>query len=152
MKKIALVLILTGLFLTNAAIAKPSFKGENFSGEYLCKGKNETVGDYEVLVKLKLNTLNSYDNFGVYDYKTETVNQDSYYGQIVAKGRKIALTFKLSNAVNAEFSTGIGEFKKIGKRSWAFTNSYYEPDNNAGSFGTEYCKPYIKPKVVKKND
>ncbi len=139
MRKFLFSLVLSYFTFATVAYANPIFKGENYSGEYVCKGKNETVGEYEVFVTLKLNRISSYGKFGVYDFSTETVNNVIYFGQAVANGNRLALTFKLSDAKHAEFSTGIGEFKAIGKRRWAFQNSYYEPDDNGGNYGNEYC-------------
>jgi len=139
MRKFLIYLVLSYFTFMPIANANPVFNGVNYSGEYVCKGKNETVGDYEVFVMLKLNRISSYGKFGVYDFSTETVNNVIYFGQAVANGNRLALTFKLSDAKHAEFSTGIGEFKAIGKRRWAFQNSYYEPDDNGGNYGVEYC-------------
>jgi hypothetical protein len=139
MRKIVTGLVLSYLALSLTANAAPVFKGTNYSGEYLCKGKNDAVGDYEVIVTLKLNTLNSNAKFGVYDFNTETVNSVIYYGQAVADGNRLALSFKLSKAPNAEYSTGIGEFKKLKGRRWGFSHQYYEPDNSGGNYGTEFC-------------
>lgn len=148
MKKILLMVVFTMIAITQPLSAKPvsakkAFNGENFSGVYRCKGENEIVGDYEVFINLKLNRLNSYGNVGIYDFKTQTVNDENYFGQAIAHGRKIAVTFKLNKAVNAEYSTGIGSVRKLGKHQWAFTNNYYEPDDNGGNVGSEYCKSYI---------
>jgi hypothetical protein len=139
MRKFVTGLVLSYLALYSSAFAAPAFKGTNYSGEYLCKGKNDAVGDYEVIVTLKLNTLNSNAKFGVYDFNTETENSVIYYGQAVAEGNRLALTFKLSKAPNAEFSTGIGEFKKLKGQRWGFSHQYYEPDNSGGNYGTEFC-------------
>jgi hypothetical protein len=139
MRKLVTGLVLSFLALSLTANAAPVFKGTNYSGEYLCKGKNDAIGDYEVIVTLKLNTLNSNAKFGVYDFNTETVNSVIYYGQAVADGNRLALTFKLSKAPNAEYSTGIGEFKKLKGRRWGFSHQYYEPDNSGGNYGTEFC-------------
>lgn len=117
----------------------PKFTGKNFSGDYECKGKNESVGDYEVFVSLKLNLMNSHNNFAVYDFNTETTNKVIYFGQAIANGTRLAMTFKLSNSKNVEFSTGIGEFKSAGKNRWSFSNTYYEPDDTGGNFGSEQC-------------
>jgi hypothetical protein len=140
---------------SNGEYVEHRFTGQNFSGEYVCKGKNESVGDYEVFVTLKLNKISSNGKFGVYDFSTETLNNVTYYGQAVANGNRMALTFKLSDARNVEFSTGVGEFKKIGNRRWGFNNTYYEPDDSGGNYGTEYCamkKPFLPPtKTVKKS-
>jgi hypothetical protein len=139
MRKLVLCLVLTSFILSPFAYSAPAFRGINYSGEYLCKGNNEAVGDYEVVVTLKLNSLNSNGKFGVYDFNTETVNSVIYFGQAVADGNRLSLTFKLSKAPNAEYSTGIGEFKKIGNRRWGFNHRYYEPDDSGGNYGTEFC-------------
>ncbi len=139
MRKKVICFVLACFMFTPFAYAAPQFKGTNYSGEYLCKGNNEAVGDYEVMVTLKLNSLNSNGKFGVYDFNTETVNSVIYFGQAVADGNRLSLTFKLSKAPNAEYSTGIGEFKKIGNRRWGFNHHYYEPDDSGGSYGTEFC-------------
>ena len=139
MIKQALRFIFFFTIATSTAYAMPPFIGNDYSGEYTCKGKNASVGDYEVRVSLKLNTVTSHDIYGVYDFSTETNNQATYIGQIMAKSRKFAMTFKLLGASTNNFSTGMGEFKKIDHKRWAFNNTYYEPDGNGGNFGNDYC-------------
>jgi hypothetical protein len=139
MRKLVTGLVLSYFTLSHYAYAAPAFKGINYSGEYLCKGTNEAIGEYEVVVTLKLNSLNSKGKFGVYDFNTETVNSVIYFGQAVADGNRLSLTFKLSKAPNAEYSTGIGEFKKLKGQRWGFSHQYYEPDNSGGNYGTEFC-------------
>jgi hypothetical protein len=139
MKKIYLGTILFIATLSSHAEELPVFNGINFSGEYVCTGKNESVGDYEVFVTLKLNYMNSHGNFGVYDFNTETTNKVIYFGHAIANGYRLATTFKLSNSRNVEYSSGIGVFKKVGKKLWAFNNTYYEPDDTGGNFGSENC-------------
>jgi hypothetical protein len=139
MKKIIMGVVLACLTYIPSSFALPAFKGVNYSGQYLCKGKNEAVGEYEVTVMLKLNRLNSNGQLGVYDFSTETENSIIYFGQAVADGNRIALTFKLSKASNAEYSTGLGEFKKLSGRRLGFDHRYYEPDDNGGNYGTELC-------------
>ena len=117
----------------------PPFLGNNYSGEYTCKGNNASVGEYEVLVTLKLNPVTSHDIYGVYDFSTETNKQATYIGQIMAKDRKFAMTFKLLGSSKNNFSTGMGDFKKIDHKRWAFHNTYYEPDGNGGNFGNDSC-------------
>jgi len=123
----------------HTAYAMPPFVGNDYSGEYSCKGKNDSVGEYEVLVTLKLNPVTSHDIYGVYDFNTESNKQAMYAGQIMAKGKKFAMTFKLLNAGTETFSTGMGEFKKNNGKRWSFKNTYYEPDGNGGNFGNDYC-------------
>lgn len=139
MRKILFVLGLGYFTFASAAFAVPKFTGQNYSGEYVCKGSNDIVGEYEVFVTLKLNRISSYGKFGVYDFSTETENNVVYFGQAVANGNRMALTFKLSEAKHAEYSTGIGEFRSIGKNRWAFRNQYYEPDDSGGNYGSEDC-------------
>ena len=137
--------------LANEAL--PAFAGPNFSGVYSCKGTNNKVGDYEVLATLKLNRPNSHGNFGVYDFSTETENALVYKGQAISNGYKLALTFNLSDTRNAEYSTGITDVKRISSTRWAYTNNYYEPDENGGDYGQEYClmqKPVVVSKKAKK--
>lgn len=122
------------------AYAMPPFTGDDFSGVYLCKGNNLSVGDYEVLVTLKLNEVTSHDIYGVYDFSTESNHQATYVGQIMAKKNNFAMTFKLLNALENTYSTGMGEFKKTGYKRWAFNTTYYEPDGNGGNFGRDQCK------------
>jgi hypothetical protein len=141
--------LLFSVFLPYAH-AMPPFIGNDFSGEYTCKGRNDSVGDYEVQVILKLNKVTSHDIYGIYDFSTETNNKPTYSGQILAKGHKFAMTFKLLNESTFEFNTGIGDFKKIDAKRWAFQNTYYEPDGNGGNFGNDYCKMNIKQKEQEK--
>lgn len=138
--------LLTSLVYSPQLLAKPSFQGPNYSGMYFCKGSNVTVGDYEVFVTLKLNKINSHGKFGVYDLITETENNVSYLGQAITTGNKLAVTFKLSNAHQADYSTGLGEFKKANKSNWVFVNNYYEPDDNGGNYGHEVCTMQNTPK------
>ena len=58
------------------------------------------------------------------------------------------MTFKLSDAKYAEFSTGMGQFTKVGKTGWSFKNDYYEPDDTGGNYGHETCTmkaPFAAP-------
>ena len=111
----------------------------DYSGEYLCQGNNITVGDYEVTIYLKKNRRNSTAHVSVYDLVTHTENRQSYTGQAITRGRQLAMTFKLSDAKYAEFSTGMGQFSKVSKTLWAFKNDYYEPDDTGGNYGHETC-------------
>lgn len=125
----------------------------DYSGEYVCKGNNVAVGDYEVTVQLKKNRRNSTAQVAVYDLVTHTENKQSYTGQAIVRGKSLALTFKLSDAKYAEFSTGLGQFTKLTKTTWAFKNDYYEPDDTGGNYGQETCtmkKPVLAIAPVKK--
>lgn len=111
----------------------------DYSGEYLCKGNNVAVGDYEVTINLKKNRRNSTAQVAVYDLVTHTENNQSYTGQAITRGNQLAMTFKLSDAKYAEFSTGMGQFRKLAKNLWSFKNDYYEPDDTGGNYGHETC-------------
>lgn len=130
------------------ALSAPS-NSPDYSGEYLCKGNNITVGDYEVTIYLKKNRRNSTANVSVYDLATHTENKQSYTGQAITRGRQLAMTFKLSDAKYAEFSTGMGQFTKVGKSGWSFKNDYYEPDDTGGNYGHETCT--MKPSQTAPN-
>ena len=149
MKKLFLVtLVLFSLHL-NSVQAKDQFVGSNFSGVYSCKGTNNKVGEYEVVATLKLNRISSHGEFGVYDFNTETENSLVYRGQAIANGNRLALTFNLTDGRNAEYSTGIAGIQKISNTRWAYTNHYYEPDENGGDYGSEYCVMQKPVKMVK---
>ena len=90
--------------------------------------------------------MSSHGDFGVYDFNTETENSLVYKGQAIANGYKLALTFNLSDGRSAEYSTGIADIQKVSNTRWAYTNHYYEPDENGGDYGSEYC---VMKKVVK---
>lgn len=122
----------------------------DYSGEYLCKGNNIAVGDYEVTIYLKKNRRNSTAQVSVYELATHTENKQSYTGQAITRGKQLAMTFKLSDAKYAEFSTGMGQFSKVGKAGWTFKNDYYEPDDTGGNYGHETCtmKPATAVKPV----
>jgi hypothetical protein len=139
---------LTTLCLLSAfsisASAAPAMSTD-YSGEYLCKGNNITVGDYEVTIYLKKNRRNSTSQISVYDLATHTENKQSYTGQAITRGKQLAMTFKLSDAKFAEFSTGLGQFTKVGKL-WSFKNDYYEPDDTGGNYGHEICT--LKPALL----
>jgi hypothetical protein len=153
---ILFVLVLIGLNLSGLVSkveAKEQFIGPNFSGIYSCKGSNNKVGEYEVVATLKLNRISSRGGFGVYDFNTETENSLVYKGHAIANGYKLALTFNLSDGRTAEYSTGIADIQKISSTRWAYTNHYYEPDENGGDYGSEHCvmqKPTKTAKVSKK--
>ncbi|SDK38588.1 hypothetical protein SAMN05192566_1163 [Methylophilus rhizosphaerae] len=129
-------------FFSITASAAPAATSADYSGEYLCKGNNITVGDYEVTIYLRKNRRNSTAQVAVYDLVTLTENKQSYTGQAITRGRQLAMTFKLSDAKYAEFSTGLGQFSKVGKL-WSFKNDYYEPDDTGGNYGHETCT--LKP-------
>jgi hypothetical protein len=139
---------LTAICLLSAfslsASAAPAVVSTDYSGEYLCKGNNIAVGDYEVTIYLKKNRRNSTSQIAVYDLATHTENKQSYTGQTITRGKQLAMTFKLSDAKFAEFSTGLGQFTKAGKL-WSFKNDYYEPDDTGGNYGHEICtqKPIL---------
>ncbi len=138
MKQVLSFIILLSTSISSA-YAMPPFVGDDYSGEYTCKGKNDSVGEYEVLVTLKLNGATSHDIYGIYDFNTESNKQATYAGQIMAKGKQFSMTFKLLGGKMATYSTGMGEFKKVANKQLAFYNTYYEPDGNGGNFGSDYC-------------
>lgn len=150
------VLVLIGLNLSGLVSkveAKEQFIGPNFSGIYSCKGSNNKVGEYEVVATLKLNRISSRGGFGVYDFNTETENSLVYKGHAIANGYKLAFTFNLYDGRTGEYSTGIADIQKISSTRWAYTNHYYEPDENGGDYGSEHCvmqKPTKMAKVSKK--
>jgi len=132
------------LFLASASVyAMPPFTGTDYSGEYVCKGSNDNVGDYEVIVNLQLNTFTSHDIYGVYDFVSVSNNQPTYVGQVLAKGAQFAISFRLLSNDSLHFSTGMGAFKKTGFKRWRFNTTYYEPDGNGGNFGRDSCT--LKP-------
>jgi len=143
-----LTLIAFCLLCINIGVARSEeqFAGPDFTGVYSCKGQNNKVGEYEVVARLKLNKVSSHGDFGVYDFNTETENSLVYKGQAIANGYKLALTFNLSDGRTAEYSTGIADIQKVSNTRWAYTNHYYEPDENGGDYGSEYC---VMKKVVK---
>lgn len=142
-------ILLSGFCLVSGLLPSLAYaKSIDFSGEYLCKGSNETVGDYEVSVTLKKSYRNSVGSMGVYELVTETVNNEYYTGHAVTNNTQIAMTFKLSAAKHAEFSTGIGQFTKQSHRKWSFKHHYFEPDDTGGNYGHEHC--VMKDPVPKK--
>lgn len=136
-KALSLMILLLSAPTTHAM---PPFTGDNFSGVYLCKGSNHSVGEYEVLVTLKLNEVTSHDIYGVYDFSTESNHQATYIGQILAKKNQFSMTFKLLNAADNTYSTGMGAFNKLDNKRWSFGMTYYEPDGSGGNFGRDQCK------------
>ena len=152
-KSLSVALVLVSLNFISNVEAQEQYVGPNFSGVYSCKGANNKVGEYEVVATLKLNRISSHGSFGIYDFNTETENAFVYKGQAIATGNKLALTFNLSDGRNAEYSTGIADIQKISNTRWAYTNHYYEPDENGGDSGSEYCvmqKPVKMVKATKK--
>lgn len=138
MKKIVLMFLLLG----NAAVgyAKPAFTGKDYSGIYNCDGWNALVGDYDVTIALKLNRISSYGKYGAYEYETETENSSKYVGQAIADGDRLAISFKFNGkSINGRGqSIGVANiFKDKGR--WIFRKRYYEPDDNGGNYGSEYC-------------
>lgn len=146
MKKLYLLALCLMTLHFKLANADEQFSGPNFSGVYSCKGQNSKVGEYEVVATLKLNKISSHGGYGVYDFNTETENALVYKGQAIANGYKLAMTFNLSDSRNAEYSTGLADVQKISNTRWAYKNHYYEPSENGGDYGSEYC---VMQKVVK---
>ena len=146
------VLLLIDLSVITNVEAKEQFFGANFSGVYACKGNNNKVGEYDVVATLKLNSNSSHGVFGVYDFSTETENALVYKGQAIANGFKFAMTFNLLDGRSTEYSTGIAEIKKLSNNRWAYTNHYYELDENGGDYGSEYCVMQKSIKHIKFND
>ncbi|OAM53055.1 hypothetical protein A7981_06435 [Methylovorus sp. MM2] len=151
-----LVLALVALLITNITYAQPAFTGVNYSGLYDCKGNNEQVGDYSVVVKLRLNRISSYGKFGAYYYEVETENSVLYAGQAAVDGNRMAISFNLSEKRSAEHSTGIATMKKNPQGRWSFQKLYYESDDSGGIYGKETCVlkaaiPASKTGSTKKN-
>lgn len=139
-KKLILLALASGMMgATAAALAKPAFTGQNYSGDYACKGMNSEVGDYEVTITLKLNRLSSYGKFGAYTLEAETVNSVSYYGQAVADGNRLAISYDLSGRGSVERSVGTALVRRNARGRWSFRNLYYEADDTGGNYGSEYC-------------
>jgi len=136
--------------LSPSAHAMPLFVGEDYSGNYVCKGNNANVGDYEVLVTLKLNTITSHDIYGIYDFSTASNNQATYTGHLLAKGRQFSTTFKPLNDKNETLNTGMGAFKKM-RAKWSFQQTYYEPDGSGGNFGNDQCTMKRLEKTMQQN-
>lgn len=133
------VLLMSMLAIANAAEAKPVFTGQNYSGVYNCKGSNSQVGDYEVTATLRLNRVSSYDKFGAYYYETATSNSVTYSGRAAAQGNQMAISYKIVDGHNVESNVGTAVIKKNVQGRWSFRNFYYEPDDNGGNYGSEYC-------------
>ncbi|HEU4707684.1 MAG TPA: hypothetical protein VFS17_00040 [Methylophilaceae bacterium] len=139
MKRIALAALL--LSIAAAAHARPAFTGKNYSGIYSCSGSNELIGDYDVTIILKLNRISSHGRYGTYDYETETTNSNTYTGQAIADGNRLAISFRFNGkSINGRgHSIGIATIKKDKRGRWSFRKDYYEPDDNGGNYGHEYC-------------
>lgn len=137
MKKMALMIAL--LLLSGLSQAKPAFTGQDYSGTYNCTGTNQQVGDYKVTVTLKLNSANSHDQFGAYHFTTETENSAMYTGQAAAYKNQLAISFTFTEGQKVEHSAGIAQMKKDKRDRWSFRNQYFEPDENGGNYGSEYC-------------
>lgn len=111
----------------------------DYSGRYLCNGNNSRVGEYEVTMLLKKNKVGSNKEFAVYDITAETENATSYFGQAVAIGNRVALTFRLVNGKAVRASTGLATMRAVTKNEWSFISRYFEP-NDGGVHGTDDCK------------
>jgi hypothetical protein len=153
MKQLWIFLLLTLSLTATAKDNELNFSGPDFSGVYSCKGTNSKEGDYEIMATLKLNRAVSHDNFGIYDFSTETENDNVYKGQAIANGYKLALTFNVPDGRKIENSTGIADVIRLPGKRWAYTNNYYEPDENGGNYGKENClmqKAVLASKKLKK--
>lgn len=137
MKHLVVLSIL--LMFTTLAEAKPAFTGQNYSGVYTCTGSNDFIGDYKVKVTLKLNRISSYGKLGAYFYEMETENSASYNGHAIADGNRLSLTLQTSDRRSADSSIGYATMKKDTKGRWTFRKNYYEPNDNGGTNGTEFC-------------
>lgn len=146
------IFVLIGLLLVAvSAQAKPVFTGKNYSGIYTCNGSNELVGEYEVTATLTLNHISSHGKIGAYHYETTTVNSTVYEGQAIANGNQLAISFKFNgkNINERGQSIGVAAIKKDKRGRWSFRKEYYEPDDNGGNYGYEYCV-FKEPLPVKK--
>lgn len=145
-----MVLMTALLLLPALSQAKPAFTGQDYSGTYSCTGTNQQVGDYKVTVVLKLNSANSHGKFGAYHFTTETENAAIYIGQAAAYKNQLAISFTFTEGQKVEHSAGIAQIKKDKRGRWSFRNQYFEPDDNGGNYGSEYCIKNIL--TVKKNE
>jgi hypothetical protein len=134
--------VLGALLMAHAAVgyAKPAFIGKDYSGIYTCDGWNALVGDYDVNVTLKFNRLSSYGKYGAYEYETETANS-KYSGQAISNGSQLSIAYRFNGkSINGRGqSIGIADIFKNKQGRWTFHTRYYEPDDNGGNYGSEYC-------------
>lgn len=137
MKKLAVLSIL--LMFSGLAEAKPAFTGHNFSGVYECTGSNDHIGDYKVKVTLKLNRISSFGKIGAYFYDMETENSVTYAGHAIADSNRLSLTLQATDRRSADNSIGYATMKKDSHGHWTFRKNYYEPNDNGGVNGTEFC-------------
>jgi hypothetical protein len=138
MKKFVLAALLLGYGVVGQA--KPAFTGKDYSGIYTCDGWNALVGDYDVTVTLKFNRISSYGKYGAYEYETEAANS-RYYGQAIADGNNLSIGYKFNGkSINGRGqSIGIAKIFRNKQGRWTFHTRYYEPDDNGGNYGSEYC-------------
>ena len=154
MKNFVLAALLLGYAV--AGHAKPAFIGKDYSGIYTCDGWNALVGDYDVTVTLKFNRLSSYSKYGAYEYETATAN-NKYFGQAIADGSHLSISFKFNgkNINGRGQSIGIANIFKNKQGRWTFQSRYYEPDDNGGNYGSEYCtfkEPLPEPEKRSSSD
>lgn len=137
MKK--LMLGLSVLAFSTLGVAKPAFKGPDFSGQYDCTGHDDHEGDYTGTVTLELVASQSFGEYGAYRFKLDVPGYGSYPGQAAAQGTSMAIHFALTDPSTKDYGTGIASFKKNKAGKWTFNKYYYEPEFKGGNFGTEAC-------------
>lgn len=131
--------ILTLLWVSLMAQAKPEFKGENFSGVYECTGLDSHEGAYTGTVTLELVSSQSMGSYGAYTFKLDVPGYGSYPGHAAANGTQMAIFFALTDQATKDYGTGIATFSKNKKGKWTFHKYYYEPEFKPGNYGEEDC-------------
>ncbi|WP_395402335.1 hypothetical protein ACHMW6_29430 [Pseudoduganella sp. UC29_106] len=135
MKTFVLLLALA----SGSAWAAAPFTGTDYSGTYECKADDNAEGNYESIVTLKLDKVQSNGKYGAYHFKMEIPGYGDYPGHAAAYGTNMAIHFASTDAASKDYGTGIAAFtKKAGK--WSFKKYYFEPEFKGGNFGFENCR------------
>lgn len=135
------LIAITAAAVALSAQAKPSFTGQDFSGIYDCKGRDEHDGEFKGAVTLKLVPERSLGDYGAYTLSSDVPGLGTYAGYAAVQGTHLSMYFGLTQPDSKDFGTGIASFTKgKGKAGkWSFHLYYFEPEYNGGNYGLEDC-------------
>ncbi|MBM6445074.1 hypothetical protein ACX3YC_00495 [Pseudomonas mohnii] len=119
--------------------AQPPFTGTDYSGHYVCTGKDSHIGDYEGVVDLKLNPEQSTGEYGAYNFTLTLADNARYNGFAAAHLNSLAIYFAYTDPAPKDYGVGIAKVVSTPEGKVSFTKYYYAPQYQGGGHGMETC-------------
>lgn len=111
----------------------------DFSGRYVCEGRDAREGKYAGIVTLDRVPEHSRESHDAYRFTLTVPGFGRYEGQAVGRGRHLGVHFALTDQTDKDYGTGLATFTRLRDGRWSFSKFYYEPEYHGGNHGLESC-------------